>query len=86
MISDNFVSEIEEIVKGFKGRLRIGIPIRRSPYIIPKVLKEFKKLYPNVEVILHEGNTEKLEQLLLKNIKKFLIYMLIMKKTQQLKY
>lgn len=67
MISDNFSAELEEIVKGFKGRLRIGIPIRRSPYIIPKVLKEFKEFYPNVEVILHEGNTEKLEGLLLKN-------------------
>lgn len=67
LLGSNFDAKLSEITRGYKGRLRIGVPIRRSPYIIPKLLTRFNEYYPNIEVVIHEGNTANLEDLLLKN-------------------
>ncbi|NLZ51724.1 MAG: LysR family transcriptional regulator [Thermoanaerobacteraceae bacterium] len=62
-----FDAELPGIIKGYKGRLRIGMQSFRSPHITPILLKKFKNDYPNVEIVLHEGNYRYLESLLLDN-------------------
>lgn len=42
----------------------MGFPIRRSPQLIPSVLKIFQSRYPNVELIIHEGNIQSMAELL----------------------
>lgn len=50
-----------------KGRVRFGINSRRSPLIVPKLLIEMRKLYPNVEIIVKESDTLSLVSMLLSN-------------------
>lgn len=61
-------SEFDENLSGLKndrrGRLRIGMQMRRSPYIIPEFYKEFGEKYPEVEISFAEGVMEKLEKML----------------------
>lgn len=67
LLGNNFNMELSDIKNGCKGRLRVGLPIRKSPHLVPPMLKRFKEEYPNIEVIIHEGAAGKLEELLLKN-------------------
>ena len=50
-----------------KGRVRFGINSRRSPLIVPELLIEMRKLYPNVEIIVKESDTLSLVSMLLSN-------------------
>ena len=63
-LGEEFDLERERVVHGFKGRLRVGIPIRRSPYLVPSVLKIFRSDYPDVELIFHEGNQRAMTEML----------------------
>lgn len=67
LLGNNFNMELSDIKRGCNGRLRVGIPIRKSPHIVPMMLKRFKEEYPNIEVVIHEGAAGKLGTLLLKN-------------------
>ena len=66
-LKELFDAELPGIIKGYKGRLRIGMQSFRSPHITPALLKRFQNDYPNVEIVLHEGNYRFLEGLLLDN-------------------
>lgn len=67
LLGNNFNMELNDIKKGCNGRLRVGVPIRKSPHLVPIMLKRFKEEYPNIEVVIHEGAAGKLGALLLKN-------------------
>ena len=67
LLGNNFNMELNDIRTGCKGRLRVGVPIRKSPHVVPAILKRFKEEYPHIEVIIHEGAAGKLGELLLKN-------------------
>ena len=41
-----------------------GIPIRRSPHLIPSALKIFRSRFPNVEVVVQEGNQRAMTEML----------------------
>ncbi|MEL6674882.1 MAG: LysR family transcriptional regulator [Bacteroidota bacterium] len=49
----------------FPPHLVMGASTTISQYILPKDLSELKKLYPSLEITLINGNTEKIEQLVL---------------------
>lgn len=66
-LKDLFDAELPGIIEGYKGRLRLGMQSFRSPHIIPTLLKKFQNKYPNVEIVLREGNYRFLEGLLLDN-------------------
>ncbi len=66
-LKDLFNAELPGIIDGYKGRLRLGMQSFRSPHITPTLLINFKNDYPNVEIVLHEGNYRFLEGLLLDN-------------------
>lgn len=56
--------ELSDIACCRKGRLRIGIPNQTSRYILPLVLPEFNKKFPEVEIIIEEDVSLKLENML----------------------
>ncbi len=63
-LGEEFDAQMELVVHGYQGRLRVGVPIRRSPYLLPSVLKIFRYYFPNVEIIFHEGNLKAMTELL----------------------
>ena len=66
-LGEEFQQQKDQVVHGYKGRIQIGLPIRRSPHLIPSALKIFRTRCPNVEVVLHEGNQRAMTELLLGN-------------------
>lgn len=64
-IYSDFKSEITHINELKSGRLVIGIARYMGMNVLPKVLPEFNKKYPNVELIVMERNTKTLEELVL---------------------
>lgn len=56
--------DIDEIVsnsnEALTGPLRVGIIATLGPYLMPLVLPNLRKKYPQLELILHEGLTESL--------------------------
>lgn len=64
-LEDGFQAALSDIVQGEAGRLRIGLHLRRSPYLIPAVLSEFCQIHPNVQIDLHESDFKTLSNLLL---------------------
>ena len=49
-LGEEFQQQREQVLHGYQGRIRVGIPIRRSPHLIPSALKIFRSRFPNVEV------------------------------------
>lgn len=59
-----FDEELDEITDCKRGRIRIGIQIRRAPWLLPPVLARFQELYADIEVVVREGNMSELETML----------------------
>lgn len=57
--------ELGDIADSKKGRLTIGIPIQTGRHILPLVLPEFHKRFPQIELSVEEDNSIQLEQLLI---------------------
>lgn len=64
-LEDTFQAALSDIVRESAGRLRIGMHLRRTPYLLPAVLREFSPMHPNVEVELREADFKTLSGLLL---------------------
>lgn len=58
-----FDGELSEILGGRRGRLRIGVQLRRETWLIPPVLARFKSEYPEIETVIREGNHGELMQM-----------------------
>ena len=56
--------EIQDTENLKTGRVIMGVSTFRGTFLMPPVLREFKKLYPNVHVIIIEENSLMLEQML----------------------
>lgn len=59
------MEKIEDIRHADGGTLRIGTAAHISYYVIPKILKEFQKRYPKIDVHIVITDTAKLSDLLL---------------------
>ena len=64
-IYSDFKSEITHINELKSGRLVIGVARYMGMNILPNVLPDFNKNYPNVELVVMERNTKTLESLVL---------------------
>jgi len=65
LIDANLSSQLAELQDGKTGEVRIGITEGRLRIMIPDLLEEFKKLYPNILVkVISAPSPEMLEQLL----------------------
>jgi LysR family transcriptional regulator, low CO2-responsive transcriptional regulator len=58
---------IEQLSKWGRGRLRIGASTTACQYILPEVLSEFKKAYPQAHIAVEPGDTREAMQLLRNN-------------------
>ena len=56
--------EISEISEMKKGRISIGTTIFLGTMVLPRILPEFKRLYPNIEVIIQEMSSTELDEAL----------------------
>lgn len=67
----NIVGEAEEAIKEYKGltkgRLAIGASTTPGIYILPQILGQFRKKFPNIETILDISNSQEIEQKILTN-------------------
>ena len=59
---DDLQGKLAEIVNGDKGQLRVGFPYIRGITLLPPVLKEYRLLHPNVDVLVCEDNAENLQE------------------------
>ncbi len=64
-IQNEFRGELSDMIKGYAGQLRLGLHLRRSRYLLPKVLTEFQRSHPQVEVTVTETGSRDMEQKLL---------------------
>lgn len=58
-----FDEELAEITGERQGRIRIGVQLRRETWLIPPVIARFKCEYPEIEIIIREGNHGELMQM-----------------------
>ena len=63
-LGEEFQQQVEQVVSGYQGRLRVGVPLRRAPQLIPSALKVFHRAYPNIDLTFQEGNQSALLRLL----------------------
>ena len=56
MLENNMKSELLNFSENIKGRIRIGMPAGNGSYILPQALKDFKQSFPEVEVLVDDGD------------------------------
>ena len=56
--------QLEEIKSNKNSVITVGISPSRSPYLLPKVIKEFVKREPDSRIIVKEGSTSSLASML----------------------
>lgn len=57
-------NEMQRLASMYMGRLRIGFQMSLADIVINQVLPEFQKLYPSMQIMLEEGSSTELFQLL----------------------
>ena len=57
---DHMLRDFAEIGQGVRGRLRIGVAVTRSRFLMPKLIHAFHQTYPMVEVAVVEGKNDML--------------------------
>ena len=60
----NIRAQLEEVSKLRTGKINIGLPPITGVTAMAHVLGAFKNEYPNIEIILHEFGSKKIEQLI----------------------
>lgn len=55
MMKDNLRRELTDIGNGVRGKITVGIPVERAGYMLPETLKEFRQVYPGVEIRTQEA-------------------------------
>ena len=59
---DSIPNEIESVVELKKGEIRIGIPPIIGASFFPEIIGEFKSIYPNIDIVLIEVGSKKIEE------------------------
>lgn len=57
LLRKNFNRKMNDIYSLESGNIHIGATNYLCSFIIPKIIKEFKKLYPKIEIVLDEANS-----------------------------
>lgn len=55
--------ELANCAANKSGRIRFGLPVLRSSYLLPKIVPEFMQAYPGVELELYEKHADTLTEL-----------------------
>lgn len=62
-MADQLRREMEDIADMRKGRLVVGSLPMTGAHVLPQVLPAFREAYPEIEIVLIEESTKRLEQL-----------------------
>jgi DNA-binding transcriptional LysR family regulator len=65
---DEVERAILELRDGTKGRLILGAGTTGGMYVLPRVLQEYKRLWPETEILLQIGTTDQILEKLLQNV------------------
>ncbi len=84
-LEHEFNTELNNFFRGSTGRLRIGVQLRRSPYIVTEIASYFRVKYPEIELSFTESNTSVLESMISKYELDLIIYS-CMKRKKDLNY
>lgn len=63
-LKKEFDEALAELLDNRRGRIRLGIQLRRESWLLPPVLAEFRKEFPDIEVVIREGTMHELRELL----------------------
>jgi len=63
-INTGLINEVAQIKGQTRGRLRLGISIQRGMQLLPLIMPEFARRYPNVRIELTEQGSASLERML----------------------
>lgn len=80
-----FNAELHNFFRGNTGRLRIGVQLRRSSYIVAEIAGYFRDKYPEIELVFTESNTSILEAMVA-NYELDIILYSCMKRRKDLNY
>lgn len=58
LMEDNIRSEMRNFSENRKGRIRIGMSPANGSYILPQALTEFQGAYPDIQVIVDDGDDQ----------------------------
>ena len=64
----NIKTVAEQFSQQDKGQLTIATTHTQARYALPKVVMEFKKIYPRVHLKLHQGSPTEIAQMLLEGV------------------
>lgn len=67
----NIIEVGREHVEQASGVLRIGTTHTQARYVLPPVIKAFNKAYPKVELQIHQGSPQQLEEMALDDLVDF---------------
>lgn len=59
---DNIESELADVMTMKKGNIKIGLPPIIGASFFPKIIGEFKELYPKIDIQIIEVGSKKIEQ------------------------
>ena len=85
LLEREFNAELHNFFLGSAGRLRIGVQLRRSPYIVAEIASYFREKYPEIELEFTESNTNVLETMVANYELDIIIYS-CMKRIEGLNY
>lgn len=63
-IYDELIHDLHVSNNTIRGSLRIGTTRQRGPMLLPRIIAEFSKTFPNVELTVYEDNSLTLETML----------------------
>jgi len=69
----NIKQAAEEYSKFNRGTLSIATTHTQAKYVLPKVIKQFKQMYPNIDLQIHQGNPREMCKLAASNQVDFVI-------------
>ena len=59
---------ISELRDGTRGRLILGAGTTGGMYVLPRVVRAYKRLWPETEILFHVGTTDQILEKLLQNV------------------
>lgn len=59
-----FDKEVASMLSDEKGRIRFGISLLRGNWLLPTVIKKFSEKWPDIELLIRQGNITFLNELL----------------------
>ena len=65
--TENILAIGRDFIEEGSGTLRIGTTHTQACYVLPPVLRVFRRVYPDVIVQIHQGNPQQLVEMTLKN-------------------